>query len=31
MEMINARELLSSRTGPRTMSFEGGVGGPSTQ
>lgn len=31
MEMINARELLSSRTGPRTMSFEGGAGGPSTQ
>lgn len=31
MQMNNARELLSSRTGPKTMSFDGSAGGPSTQ
>ncbi|HIE1098267.1 hypothetical protein [Stenotrophomonas maltophilia] len=31
MEMINARELLSSRTGPRSMSFDGSTSGPTTQ
>lgn len=31
MEMINARELLSSRTGPQAMNFEGGASGPTTQ
>lgn len=29
--MNNARELLSSRTGPKTMSFDGSTGGPSTE
>lgn len=29
--MNNARELLSSRTGPKTMSFDGSAGGPSTE
>lgn len=31
MQLNNARELLSSRTGPKTMSFDGSAGGPSTQ
>ncbi|MDH6329775.1 hypothetical protein M2299_000575 [Stenotrophomonas sp. 1278] len=31
MRMSSARELLSSRTGPKTMSFDGSAGGPTTQ
>ncbi|WP_414606300.1 hypothetical protein [Stenotrophomonas pavanii] len=29
--MNEARELLSSRTGPRALSFDGSIGGPSTE
>ena len=31
MGMNEARELLSSRTGPRALSIDGSVAGPSTQ
>lgn len=31
MGMNEARELLSSRTGPRALSFDGGIGGPTTE
>lgn len=31
MGMNEARELLSSRTGPRALSFDGSIGGPSTE
>lgn len=31
MGMNEARELLSSRTGPRAPSFDGSIGGPSTE
>jgi len=31
MGMNEARELLSSRTGPRALNFDGSIGGPSTE